>query len=380
MARWIAFASLVLAAASCGGDDKGGGPLGDVLGDLTGLDLPGEVAKPDLPHPDLPGDVRPDAPKDLPKETASDADPDACVPKCGGKKCGPDGCGGECGQCTGAAKFCHSDGKCHATCQMPSKWGPSSVVLGMQIPAKPADVANLCYDYTGEGQGMNALALLAPFANDELAKAFTDATYFLLFDFAGITEFVLTDPFVLAGLAAVADPANAGQYRLIPSSYEVLTCQPQIAFAGAKIGAGQLFAGPPADFTPSFPLTDMPLSFTIAEARLHGLVTGSADGVALDDGTLTGVLPRAEVEAALEFAKGWCEKAADPKPAWCDSLGLVESFLPVLFDLKDGVDGTWDACDDACQDADEGTGASVCLTFTSGPAKISGFRPTPAGG
>lgn len=40
--------------------------------------------------------------------------PTACVPKCTGKECGPDGCGGTCGSCD---KYClNAPGKCTPTC------------------------------------------------------------------------------------------------------------------------------------------------------------------------------------------------------------------------------------------------------------------------
>lgn len=38
-----------------------------------------------------------------------------CVKQCGGKQCGPDGCGGICGQC-GANQVCNASGQCAATC------------------------------------------------------------------------------------------------------------------------------------------------------------------------------------------------------------------------------------------------------------------------
>ncbi|MBM4395286.1 MAG: hypothetical protein FJ087_06305 [Deltaproteobacteria bacterium] len=46
-------------------------------------------------------------PVDAPQETAGGDlpdSPDACVPKCGGKECGPDGCGRTCGDCVGTCQ------------------------------------------------------------------------------------------------------------------------------------------------------------------------------------------------------------------------------------------------------------------------------------
>jgi hypothetical protein len=40
----------------------------------------------------------------------------SCKPNCAGKSCGPDGCGGTCGTCSGSAPFCDGSGQCVATC------------------------------------------------------------------------------------------------------------------------------------------------------------------------------------------------------------------------------------------------------------------------
>ncbi len=39
-----------------------------------------------------------------------------CAPKCAGKQCGDDGCGGSCGTCGVSAPFCAADGLCTAAC------------------------------------------------------------------------------------------------------------------------------------------------------------------------------------------------------------------------------------------------------------------------
>lgn len=47
---------------------------------------------------------------------AVDVTPDVgCVPACGKKQCGPDGCGGSCGSC-GAGAVCSAEGVCQAAC------------------------------------------------------------------------------------------------------------------------------------------------------------------------------------------------------------------------------------------------------------------------
>ncbi len=41
----------------------------------------------------------------------------ACRPDCTGKQCGPDGCGGTCGTCSGSTPYCDADQQCLAQCQ-----------------------------------------------------------------------------------------------------------------------------------------------------------------------------------------------------------------------------------------------------------------------
>ena len=69
----------VLLVATAAGCDSGGNPLPG----------PGQDAKPDTAGADVAGD-----------KTAPDTDL-PCVPQCGGKECGDDGCGGKCGACEG---------------------------------------------------------------------------------------------------------------------------------------------------------------------------------------------------------------------------------------------------------------------------------------
>ncbi len=40
-----------------------------------------------------------------------------CLPNCGGKECGDDGCGGKCGSCPGMTDYCTADGHCLDDCQ-----------------------------------------------------------------------------------------------------------------------------------------------------------------------------------------------------------------------------------------------------------------------
>ncbi len=47
--------------------------------------------------------------------TSGQCVPGTCTPQCSGKQCGPNGCGGQCGKCP-TGKFCNTSGKCVASC------------------------------------------------------------------------------------------------------------------------------------------------------------------------------------------------------------------------------------------------------------------------
>lgn len=58
-------------------------------------------------------DAGPDAAADLPGDFNIESGPDAdvCLPRCGERECGADGCGGSCGECW-PGEECHPDGTC----------------------------------------------------------------------------------------------------------------------------------------------------------------------------------------------------------------------------------------------------------------------------
>ncbi len=93
--------------ARASGDQLADGLVSDAAGDLP--PNPADAAEALLA--DSP-DVPPDASELQELETA-DLDPDACVPDCIDKKCGSDGCGGQCGYCPESKPVC-SFGVCKA--------------------------------------------------------------------------------------------------------------------------------------------------------------------------------------------------------------------------------------------------------------------------
>jgi hypothetical protein len=113
--------ALALLAAACGDirtDPVGGADAS--VSDLDGAILPGPSNGDGGPLVGPDGAV-------LPRDAAAaddgaahvgDGGSDAsssCAPKCGGKACGPDGCGGQCGSCAGTNATCDLTGKCQCT-------------------------------------------------------------------------------------------------------------------------------------------------------------------------------------------------------------------------------------------------------------------------
>ncbi|MBI3180002.1 MAG: hypothetical protein HYZ27_10100 [Deltaproteobacteria bacterium] len=76
---------------------------------VDGQCVPATTAPPTTAPDTSTGDATSDAPPD---DSASAPDSDACAPACDGRTCGPDGCGGLCGTCTGD-QFCTPEGTCY---------------------------------------------------------------------------------------------------------------------------------------------------------------------------------------------------------------------------------------------------------------------------
>lgn len=120
--RWTV-ACVAVAFLACGGGGSESSDPGSQTSDPgTGLDVPADGA--DVPVTD-PGTPDGFEVVDVPVDTPA---PDVCQPACAGRQCGPDGCGGTCGTCSGTTPFCQDDGTCSDQCVMPKTWGPSTVV------------------------------------------------------------------------------------------------------------------------------------------------------------------------------------------------------------------------------------------------------------
>ena len=90
-----------------GGADVAAGDSGGASTDAMASSDLNSTGQGDVAIDDTKGDtaIQPDVPGQ-----------DACVPVCGAKECGPDGCGGQCGKCPAAAPSCVM-GACEANCK-----------------------------------------------------------------------------------------------------------------------------------------------------------------------------------------------------------------------------------------------------------------------
>ena len=107
-----------------------------------------------------------------------------CVAQCGGKVCGPDGCGGQCGP--GCAIGCCKDGACvagntEATCGLHGEMcqacaADSSCPFGECVRTCPGSLeSGVCTAFIGDPDGLNSIAV-RPANADSSTPGFTPGT------------------------------------------------------------------------------------------------------------------------------------------------------------------------------------------------------------
>ena len=285
-----------------------------------------------------------------------------CQPNCEGKECGDDGCGGECGTCPSDKPVCTKEGKCVEQCTLPDTWGPAGVFTKLETPADKAYVEANCIDFSGDGKGDSALRSYASMLNPEIQKALQGGNVGVLFEFLGLTnDFVGPAQFDLNGLAGEPDPNTQGGYLVDAKSYNPDTCEPIITFP-ATLTQGSFQAGP-SEFIldlAALGVKEVPLTVTIGNTTIKGdIVSGGPDGVTVQNGILAGVLTKELLDQALAIAEQQCQQ--NPQD-WCSYISTAKQLLPMLYDLDldPNIPG---------KDA-----LSVCLSFELGPAKITDYK------
>ena len=306
--------------------------------------------------------------------------PDSPECLCPGRSCGSDGFGGTClPGCAGDLVCDLVAGACMDTCDWPAfkaalTWGPVGRVSVLQTPAEVPAIQGTCQDFTGDGLGDNGLKGLASQINGPMATLVAGVTTVILVELAGVMDFTAATAFPVNGLVTVgpADPStSSADFRVPESTYVTDICRPRISLAGATITNGVLEAGPTA-MPLSIPVEGLTIDLLVQHTRLKGIVVNGdiATGFDLQDGALTGVLTKQELNAAVNRLMAACDALpVDAQPDYCRYKTTV-SALPLLYDLHQNGDGTF-----AAKTKDlPGDAASICLTFTLAKARVVGFE------
>ncbi len=216
-----------------------------------------------------------------------------CLPECGQNKCGPNGCGGLCGECP-AGEDCGSDGNCHdIVCLEEMVFGLGQKLDTMAIgagghPGEAMDVdddPDTCAPAGDCELGLNnqlsgLLGQIANFvdANSELAKALDEGKLVLLAELVGYEGEGV--PFTLN--MYLGDPVvpkeecdfqtEVCDYLVAPGSFDLAFCAPLISFDEALVENGKLTAGGPDSlFSLAIPVTDdLLLTVTANMAQIQG--------------------------------------------------------------------------------------------------------------
>lgn len=303
------------------------------------------------------------------------------VPDCIDKECGPDGVGGSCGECLDGRECVELTARClFPACvypdELPAAWGKSAILNYLHVPVNSGE-ESVCRDYTGDGVLDSALSGMASQMNPGFEDIATWNTA-LVMEFSGVDDFVDTADFVLNGLYgnAVSGSMSGTDVELDDSTYMTDSCMPYIRFAHAGIAGGVVTgsAGRASIFinvAPSFVL-----QVDLVDVFMGGTVATDGDGVAVTGGSFSAVLTSANYYKAMEDIEAECAK--DPVPEGMDAIcGAIAMSQPrivgpgaVLFNMHRNDDGSY-----INKDAENaGNAASLCLTFTAGPAVITGYR------
>ncbi len=303
---------------------------------------------------------------------------------CTDRECGPGSMGLSCGECTDGRECVEMIARClYPACtypdDLPTSWGTAAVLDSLHVPADAAE-KTVCHDYTGDGVPDSNLTGMASQMNPELDKIATWNTPLIL-EFAGMTDPVQGGDFVLNLLYGQAAGEGAAAGILAdPLSYMGDSCVPWLRFLDASVADGEFSgrAGKVAVFVNVSPT--FRLQVDLIDANITGTVTVGEGGVAVADGTFSGILTSANMYAAGERLQNECDRVPPPEvlPEICPYLGLARSGVPrivgpgtVLLTLHRNDDGTY-----VPRDADHpGNAGAMCFKFTAAPAVITGYIP-----
>ncbi len=396
--------SLALAGAcsSGGGNGKGGDAAADGKGDANTGETVDVVA-------DVATDAGPDGTTDagaevvldtVPPDTMLDAQPDEggeiagdvpCVPSCEGKQCGPDGCGGVCGECPYNCECAFAEWECVpiAGC-IPNYWFENvlridSMEVGDAVPGHALDVDGNPATCSPEGECQDGLDnALGPWLaqevegvtsfNEVLADWIAKRELLFLLDFPDqpVKEGKEFDLSLLHGEPVepqeVCDwDMEDCDYYVSPLAIDLNTCQPHVWFDNAAVLQGHLSAGG-TDAIVSFPILFQDGFVVYAVINMFQLqaevVLEQGTVSQVTGGVLAGTLRR---EKIIEVIEAWRDHG-EPDEKLIPEKWLVpgpEDMLDMLLPPSD-----MDTDDDGEPDA-----LSVGLRFSAVPANVVGLAP-----
>jgi len=240
-----------------------------------------------------------------------------CVPNCNDVACGPDGCGGSCGDCA-PSEVCAWDGQCHSDCN-PDEIPFSDIVqkvvtlvFGMGgHPGEALDVDNdgaTCAPAGDCEQGLDnnlsgLFGQLSAFVdvNDQMMSMVDSGGLVLLAEFLSIhydgTPFTIN-----MFMGEAVKPKNQCNFQTQNCDYWVYadgidgeSCKPIMWFDNSVIVNGKLHAGGPEykfsmmiQFLPGVPLT-----ITLYLAQIIGDISSNQGGaITIDNGVIGGAIPK----------------------------------------------------------------------------------------
>ena len=171
---------------------------------------------------------------------------------------------------------------------------------GLDVDANPASCApaGQCSDGID-----NSLSVVASFANKPLGEAVTKGSIMLLLEHAGVK----TDGSAYTINFYTAKSADGGcdyqtqscPYTVSASAFDA-ECAALVGFPGATIKNGVLTAGGPGTSFPfEIPISGLPLSITIYNARIKADVTLSGGQITGLAGIIGGAVPKEDIKAAV---------------------------------------------------------------------------------
>lgn len=303
-----------------------------------------------------------------------------CKPNCDGKECGADGCGGECGTCTGG-EVCAMDGTCGEACDPATLTFDPLVGKVTWLSIGNGGFAGEALDIDGDPStcapdgncedGLNnqlsgLLDSLSSFVNvqEELDKAVAGGDVLLLAEMVGAKNDGSTFQLNFY-LGKAKEPVETCDYQAAKCEYYIdvasldpVSCQPIIKFDNAAITGGKLKAGGPDDlFSVSIPIQEgVTITVTANMAQIVGDVT--LDPVAVTNGLIGGAVRKDKIMEAVDMLP------PDVVAELPVSIDIIKSMLDMF--IEPDVDT------DADDDPDA---ASIGIKFTAIDGTILGIEP-----